>query len=64
MGPVRILSEPVYTQSIFSGWVMCSCVLGEIVRRDDDVRRNVNKQLINFYIFYEIYEQETEHLKR
>ena len=32
--------------------------VGEIVRRNHDARRKVNNQLINFYVFYEMDEQE------
>ena len=37
------------------------CRLGKILRRNKDARQKVNKQAINFYVYYDVDEQKAAH---
>ena len=56
-------------QKIVFGYTVCCCVVwcvGVIVRRNDDSRCSlkINKEIINFYVFHQIEEQDSEPLCR
>jgi hypothetical protein len=52
---------PVDTTRPVDGWPVSGWCVGKIVRRNHDVRRKVEKQIINFHVFYEIDGQEAAH---